>query len=175
MQKKYQNKNKEKISNYKKKYRIDNIDFIKEREKNYRGKNKKQIKENKKNYRFKNRIILRELNRIHCEKRRSRSNGLSSTLTIQQWQTIKLYFDNKCAYCGKKEKLEQEHFVALSKGGEYTHNNIIPACRSCNSSKWNKDFFEWYPNYKYYNKKREKYILKYLNYNSMNAQQLRMM
>jgi 5-methylcytosine-specific restriction endonuclease McrA len=73
-------------------------------------------------------------------------------------------FDNKCAYCGKEKPLAQDHFVPLSKGGEYTNNNIICSCKSCNSSKSDKDFFEWYPEQLFYSKEREAKILKYLNY-----------
>jgi len=108
---------------------------------------------------------------IICQRRRSRKEQLLNTFTIQQWEATKLYFNNSCAYCGKDLPLEQEHFIALTKGGEYTTNNIIACCRSCNSSKSNKDFFSWYPKYKYYNKKRETKILKYLSYKD-NVQQL---
>mgnify|MGYP003489420683 CR=1 FL=1 len=81
-------------------------------------------------------------------------------------KNIKLEFNNKCAYCGKEKPLSQEHFVALSKGGEFTINNIIPSCQNCNSSKRATDFFEWYPKFKHYSKKREQIILKFLNYNN---------
>lgn len=89
---------------------------------------------------------------------------LPSTLTYDQWNIVKRYFGNKCAYCGKEVPLQQDHFVPLSKGGEYTHNNIIPACRSCNTSKHAQNFFDWYPRQKFYSKKREQRILKFLGY-----------
>ena len=60
--------------------------------------------------------------------------------------------------------LEQEHFIPLSKGGGYSMGNIIPACRACNASKSDKDFFEWYPEYKYYSEERENKILDFLGY-----------
>lgn len=110
---------------------------------------------------------------IHAQKYRTKKNSLLCTLTDKQWEDIKLCFDNKCAYCGRKLKLEQEHFIALSKEGEYTYNNIICACRTCNASKSNKDFFIWYKNYKYYSAKREKLILKYLGYDN-DIQQLKL-
>ena len=62
--------------------------------------------------------------------------------------------------------------MALTSLGEYTINNIIPACRGCNGSKNDKVFSEWYPKYKHYSKKREVFILKYLKYNKQNNQQL---
>lgn len=105
------------------------------------------------------------------QRRRTRMNELPTTLTPDQWNCIKEVFDNKCAYCGAEKQLTQDHFVPLSSGGEYSANNIIPSCGSCNSSKLNKSFFEWYPTYKHYSKKREKRILKYLGYNG-DTQQL---
>lgn len=102
--------------------------------------------------------------RIHKQRRRTRKKELPATMTMWQWQACKEYFNNKCAYCGKERKLHQDHFVALSQGGEYTINNIIPACSHCNLSKHNKDFSEWYPTYEFYSKLREKRVLKYLQF-----------
>ena len=111
--------------------------------------------------------------RIKSQRRRSLLSKLPATLTLEQWQQIKVDFNNKCAYCGMteeehrkrfNEQIHQEHFIPLFKSGEYTHNNIIPACRSCNSSKQDTDFFEWYPTYEYYNEEREQFILEYLGY-----------
>lgn len=108
--------------------------------------------------------------RIREHQRKSRKHLLPFTLTIAQWELIKLSFNNCCAYCGKELPLAQEHFIALSKGGEYSANNIIPSCKSCNSRKRDKDFFEWYPTYKHYSKKREHIILKFLGYIDGNQQ-----
>jgi 5-methylcytosine-specific restriction endonuclease McrA len=99
-------------------------------------------------------------------KRRDLTKKIEVSLTTEQWNRCNKYFNNICAYCGKKEPLEQEHFVALSKGGEFTRNNIIPACKSCNSSKQAEDFFKWYPQQEFYSKAREQKILKYLNYDA---------
>jgi 5-methylcytosine-specific restriction endonuclease McrA len=96
---------------------------------------------------------------------------LDSNYTKEQWEECKNTFDNKCAYCGKNDKLSQEHFVPVSKGGEYTENNIIPSCKSCNSSKNNSNFFDWYPKQEFYSKIREQNILKHLRYDN-NTQQL---
>ena len=101
--------------------------------------------------------------RQYCHEFKARRLKLPHTLTLAQWEQIKKDFNNACCYCGEEKPLAQEHFLALSKGGEYSHSNIIPACRSCNSSKSNKDFFEWYPNFRNYSKAREKVILDFLN------------
>lgn len=104
-------------------------------------------------------------------KRKSTIDSLEFSFTKEQWEECKSYFDNKCCYCGKELPLSQDHFIPLSKGGEYTHNNIIPACKSCNSSKGNRDFYIWYPKSRYYSKKRERNISKFLGY-TVQGQQL---
>jgi len=102
--------------------------------------------------------------RFYGQKRRSYERRLVTSLTLAQWEDTKLYFNNSCAYCGRHEELHQDHFIALSNYGEYSHNNIIPVCRHCNSSKHTSSFFDWYPEQKFYSKNRMNKILKFLNY-----------
>lgn len=103
-----------------------------------------------------------ERNRIDHQRRMARKKELPCTFTLSQWNATKEHFNNQCAYCGEDKPLEQEHFVALSKGGEYTLNNIIPACKSCNSSKGNSDMSTWYRKQTCYSAERENMILAYL-------------
>lgn len=95
----------------------------------------------------------KSVNRIRYEKRRACRNNLISDLTESEWKETLQYFNNSCAYCKISDDdsikkynrhLEQEHIIPLSQGGAFVKNNIIPSCRSCNSSKYNKslnDFF----------------------------------
>jgi 5-methylcytosine-specific restriction endonuclease McrA len=143
---KYQRNNREKMRIYYQQYRKDNIEKIKEKSRLYQRDNLDKC-------------------RIRSQVRAARKKLLMAAYSNEQWELTKLYFDSKCSYCGKEtELLTQEHFIPLSTGGEYTANNIIPACGSCNSSKGNKDFVEWYPKQKFYSKRREQKIMKYLNY-----------
>jgi 5-methylcytosine-specific restriction endonuclease McrA len=49
-----------------------------------------------------------------------------------------------CAYCGAAEvPLQKDCVLALSRGGRYTLDNIVPACRSCNASKCNDEVTGW--------------------------------
>jgi hypothetical protein len=49
-----------------------------------------------------------------------------------------------CAYCGESQKpLQKDCVMALSRGGRYTLDNIVPACRSCNASKSNVEVTSW--------------------------------
>lgn len=107
------------------------------------------------------------------QKRRAKKEGLLSSYTPEEWVEAKNYFDNRCAYCGSGTELTQDHFIPLSAGGEYTINNIIPSCRSCNCRKSKSDFFEWYEKQPFFMEMRKKRILKYLNYVG-EVQQLKM-
>lgn len=152
--------------------------YQKKYNKTYNHINKEKIAESSRKYyhdnkeKFKNKYKYdTDKNTLNCQKRRALKKKLAATLTIVQWEQIKTDFNNKCAYCGQKLPLEQEHFIALSNGGEFTHNNIIPACKSCNCSKHAQSFFEWYSQQPFYSKKREKFILDYLNYDKENKTQ----
>ena len=165
----YYLKTKDKQAIYKKKYTEENKEKIAMRMKLYKENNLEKVRETKRKYQRTHKDIINKNTHNH----RSRKRGLPSTLTTKQWNKIKLKFDNRCAYCGRELPLAQEHFIPSSKGGEYSLNNIVPSCISCNSSKNNKDFFEWYKNYEFYSKEREDFILKYLGY-KQNVQQLKM-
>lgn len=160
--------NYENIKKHRETYYKENREKILLVDKKRREANKGKIAEYNKKYRIENIEKVYNWNNI----RKSNKNKLESSLTHEQWNNIKAYFNNTCAYCGEEKPLTREHFIALSKNGEYSNNNIICACGRCNSSKKAKDFFEWYPKQKYYSEQREKKILKYLNYNKNNTQQL---
>jgi len=158
-----------------KKYYYENRNNLLKQKSLYWFANKDMLSKKHKIYYEKNKAILSEKNRIwilnnpdkvkaNSQRRRTKKLLLPATLTIIQWEDIKLYFNNSCCYCGKKLPLAQDHFIPLKNGGGYTINNIVPSCRSCNSSKGAKDFFIWYPTHRSYNKKREQKIMKHLGY-----------
>jgi len=43
--------------------------------------------------------------------------------------------DKVCVYCGAAEGLTIDHVVALANGGAHAQDNLVVACKSCNSSK----------------------------------------
>lgn len=125
---------------WKRNYYLTHKVYFAQKQREYRKRNKdksnahwaKWYKENPE------KVHLKSL--INDERRRSRINGLPCTLTRDQWQAIKAAYNNKCAYCGKHSKhLSQDHFIPVTKGGGYTPDNIVPACRKCNSRKCNRD------------------------------------
>lgn len=129
----------------------------------YYQKNRVKLSEQKKDYRKTDNYKI--LKRYSNEKRRTKKMLLESSFTKKQWSECVKHFNNTCCYCGDEVNiLSMDHFIPLSKGGEWTVNNIVPSCMSCNSSKRAIDFFKWYPKQKNYSKQREQKILKYLNY-----------
>lgn len=141
---KYAEENKEKLEKYRRVYYKDNKERIYELNRKWKNKNPDRVK-------------------MARSRRFNKKKLLPSTLTLEQWDLIKRYFDKKCAYCGCETPLEQEHFIPSSKGGGYTMENIIPSCRSCNASKNDTEFQEWYKKQETYDSEREKKIYSYLN------------
>ena len=77
---------------------------------------------------------------VRKHRRRATLLEASGSFTAEEWELKKKEFDYRCAYCGRKtKKLTVDHFVPLSKGGTNYIKNIVPACRQCNSHKWDKD------------------------------------
>lgn len=158
--KEYEQKNKEILAEKRRRYNLENKEIVAKRKKEYAEKNKEKYSKYYLEYARKN----RDKCKIKRHKREAKLKRLPSTLTKEQWDATFKHFDYSCAYCGSKEQIEQEHFVPLAKGGEFTHNNIIPACKSCNCSKQDRDFFEWYSKQDNYSKYREQKILQHLGY-----------
>jgi 5-methylcytosine-specific restriction endonuclease McrA len=78
-------------------------------------------------------------------RRRSRMRGTHSRgVTAAEWQALVELFNGCCAYCGKRgKKLTVDHIVPIAKHGRDEIENVLPACRSCNCSKNNKDLEAW--------------------------------
>jgi len=57
-------------------------------------------------------------------------------LSPEQWLLILECFDGRCAYCARADvAMTQDHVLPLSQGGSHSWDNVVPACRSCNSRK----------------------------------------
>lgn len=64
-------------------------------------------------------------------------------LTAEQWVALQSEWGG-CAYCGAIDTaMQRDCVLALSRGGRYTLDNIVPACASCNTSKCNDEVTGW--------------------------------
>lgn len=80
---------------------------------------------------------------VHQNRRKNRlKNSGSVGVTLEEWTTILLKFEGKCAYCGNPGT-SIDHVIPISKGGKDDSSNVVPACRRCNSSKGAKLLHEW--------------------------------
>lgn len=147
---------------YDRKWREENRDWVRERFRDYRDAHRDKFKEyEKKRYaihgpkrRELSRLVTarhkqrdpegyaeasRRRGRIHAPtarfRRKTRLSAVRCDFTREQWEQIKAFYANRCAFCGKKTKLTMDHVTPISKGGEHTAANIIPLCLPCNSSK----------------------------------------
>jgi 5-methylcytosine-specific restriction endonuclease McrA len=49
-----------------------------------------------------------------------------------------------CAYCSREsDSMQRDCVLPVSRGGRYTLANVVPACRSCNTSKCNTEVTTW--------------------------------
>jgi 5-methylcytosine-specific restriction endonuclease McrA len=64
-------------------------------------------------------------------------------LTDAQWLALTTAWGG-CAYCGAAgTPLQRDCILAISRGGRYTLENVVPACLSCNASKSNGEVTRW--------------------------------
>lgn len=95
----------------------------------------------------------------------SRRGEENVNYTHQQWKETVIFFEGKCAYCGRTmrrgEKLTRDHLVPVSEGGITTQANIVPACGSCNSSKGAKEWREWFMSQPFFSQDRMNRIFKW--------------
>lgn len=182
--KEFYNDNKDKILEYQKNYYSENKEKVNDRNRIYRQNNREKINEHLRRHYVKNKekYILKvkeyrhtpkgkQVEREHWQKRRKIQQANVFTLSLEDWNKALTYFGDACAYCGSEEKLEQEHVIPISKDGYYNKQNIIPACKACNSSKKDRYIEEWYHRQDFYNENRLKKIYEWTNFDYKTKQQ----
>lgn len=58
-------------------------------------------------------------------------------------ERLKMILPQLCCYCGSREYLSVDHLIPTKRGGANTGDNLVWACRGCNSSKCAQDALEW--------------------------------
>ncbi|NDJ13394.1 MAG: HNH endonuclease [Acidobacteriia bacterium] len=78
-----------------------------------------------------------------ARRRKRRMDRVEHDLSEEQWTALQEAWGG-CAYCGVADKaLQRDCVLAISRGGRYTLENIVPACGSCNTSKCNDEVTGW--------------------------------
>jgi len=66
---------------------------------------------------------------------RARKRAALGSFTGGEWLALVERYGGVCAYCGEVAGLQADHRIPLSRGGDNTIANIIPACGRCNRRK----------------------------------------
>lgn len=69
--------------------------------------------------------------------------GKANLRTLFSDEEVKLKNHN-CAYCGTTNNLSLDHLIPRYSGGRDNPDNLVYACKSCNSSKGKNDLILWY-------------------------------
>lgn len=148
--KEYQNKNKDKVTQYNKQHRLNQL-----------GLNEEEYQELKKT-----RINKAKENKEKILKRRQKAEELRKQLELKKLSPVKECikcgeikpkseffkskgnldgYDNRCYWCSTSitKTYHIDHYEPLSKGGEHLIQNIVLACPHCNMSKHDKDPLEF--------------------------------
>ncbi|MEV5069421.1 HNH endonuclease [Microbacterium sp. LMI12-1-1.1] len=89
-------------------------------------------------------MAVSQTRRARAARRRARHVAAADNdLTLDEWEAL-LEAWASCAYCGTAVgPFQKDCVLPISRGGRYTFENVVPACRSCNASKSNDEVTGW--------------------------------
>lgn len=70
-------------------------------------------------------------------------SGSMSMRSMFDDEKVKYQYPQSCCYCGSKDRIHIDHLIPQIKGGQDGTDNLVWACRSCNSSKGARDVLVW--------------------------------
>lgn len=137
----------------------NNKEYASERNRNYRREHSDRIKAQKKDRRLKNPEHFRQLaqasyqrNRtlflMHTKRRHNRIKGAGGKHTAVEIRALYQQQNGRCFHCNADLSVvayEEDHWIAVSRGGNDNIENIRLLCPTCNRSKGNKFPHEWHP------------------------------
>jgi len=84
----------------------------------------------------------REEKYTHVANRDAREKGAAGSHTPKQWLDLLASYHGLCVYCGAKGTT-RDHIVPIKKDGSNDIENIVPACKLCNSKKRTTSVLVW--------------------------------
>lgn len=146
LNRRWASENPEKCRASEKKYRQNNPDKSREWTRKWHLKNLESVRHNaRESMRIWRKDNPEKMQTYHSLREAKIKNAPGTGITPAEWRTIKNETDNRCVYCGKKfDVLEIDHVEPLTKGGRHDVDNIVPACKSCNSSKGNRTLLRFF-------------------------------
>lgn len=84
--------------------------------------------------------------RAYNKRRKAIEENTTGTVTTEALNELLREYEGLCFYCGVNKQEAFDHVIPISRGGLHDIENLVPACKRCNSSKSNKLFEEeWLP------------------------------
>jgi len=71
-----------------------------------------------------------------------RDEEITTSGTIREWEREQ-ELPKACVYCSSMTDLTTDHLIPQSRGGDDSADNVVLACKSCNTSRGEKGIFEW--------------------------------
>jgi hypothetical protein len=71
-----------------------------------------------------------------------RDGKITISDTIREWEREQ-ELPKECVFCRAKQDLSTDHLIPTNRGGDDSADNLVLACKSCNSSRGEKGIFEW--------------------------------
>jgi hypothetical protein len=71
-----------------------------------------------------------------------RDGQITISGTIREWEREQ-ELPRECVFCGSRENLSTDHLIPKNRGGDDSSDNLVQACKTCNSSRGDKGVFEW--------------------------------
>lgn len=135
--------NPEKVKAKSRKWNHANPEKVKANAKRWASENRGRVRQYSRDWQAENRDLYHEIQRRwrleNVDYWRVRASALKKVLSdflFENWVEILDEFNHRCAYCLRGDvKLTMDHVIPLSKGGPHTRDNIVPACKPCNSKK----------------------------------------
>ena len=88
-------------------------------------------------------MAVRSRAKVYARRRKRRMAAQTHDLTASQWAALVDAWGG-CAYCeGRAPTYTKDCVLPISRGGRYALTNVVPACGSCNASKWNSEVTGW--------------------------------
>jgi len=127
----YYKKNKGRLKGYYREWASENREYLREYQKEWYWENLEHARVQGRASQHRRRCIIRK--------------SAANTLTSDEIKDL-LSLQPFCSYCGDTDRLEVDHIVPVSKGGENNVDNVdnvVVACKSCNCSKGDKNLIHW--------------------------------
>jgi 5-methylcytosine-specific restriction endonuclease McrA len=70
-------------------------------------------------------------------------SGKMTMRSLYDDERLKMTAPQACYYCGSSDVLAVDHLIPRIRGGPDEADNLIWACRACNSSKQGRDMLKW--------------------------------